>query len=314
MTVTDHADHSDLDALTQTLDAIARAAAYGSRTPLLHSPADSGLAFEEFSFPSSDGTALEAWFIPSPGSDRVVVCAHAFGFNRAGYPSHLEPWKSTFGAGNDYDIDFIPDYRILHDAGYHVLAFDFRNFGLSAPANGGVQSAFRFEARDMVGALQYLRNRADTTDLKVGIFARCMGADATFRAIFDDPQEFSDVRCLVAPLLLSPRVILEEQLAAAGMAQHADEIDRRQRLLTSVSLADASPLNWAAAVDLPTLTYGVREDHLVREQDLQSIYEAIAAQDKDLFWIEDTTARWDGYTWFQRHPQRILDWLDAHMS
>ncbi len=49
-------------------------------------------------------------------------------------------WKSSFGAGNDYDINFVPDYKVLHDAGYNVLAFDFRNFGLSASANGGTQS------------------------------------------------------------------------------------------------------------------------------------------------------------------------------
>jgi uncharacterized protein len=31
-----------------------------------------------------------------------------------------------------------------------------------------------------------------------------------------------------------------------------------------------------------------------------------------MFWIE-TSNRWDGYTWFQRHPQGILDWFDRHL-
>lgn len=300
--------------LSATLDTIARGIAHGGRAPLLHSPSDVGLAFTEFSFPSADGTPLEAWFIPHATSQRVIICAHAFGFNRAGFPSGIEPWKSTFGAGNDYDISFVPDYKILHDNGYNVLAFDFRNFGQSGAANGGVQSAFRYEGRDVRGALDWVRNNPDLAGMDIGIFARCMGANATFRAIHDDPGAFADVRAVVAPLLLSCRLILEHQLADFGLAQYADEVDRRQQLFTSVTLADASPVHWAPSVTVPTLTYGVREDHLVEPWDLEATYEAIAAEDKEMFWIEDSTARWDGYTFFQRHPDRILEFLDTRMS
>jgi hypothetical protein len=52
----------------------------------------------------------------------------------------------------------------------------------------------------------------------------------------------------------------------------------------------------------------------VEPGDLESMYEAIASDDKEMFWIEDTSARWDGYTWFQRHPGRILQFLDARMK
>jgi pimeloyl-ACP methyl ester carboxylesterase len=217
--------------LSATLDAIAHGIAHGGRAPLLHSPADAGLAFTEFSFPSTDGTPLEAWFIPNEHSNRVIICAHAFGFNRAGFPSNIEPWKSNFGAGNDYDISFIPDYKLLHDNGYNVLAFDFRNFGQSGDSNGGVQSAFRYEARDVHGALNWVKGNPDLADMEIGIFARCMGANATFRAIHDDPAAFADVKAIVSPLLLSCRLILEHQLADNGLEQHADEVDAHQRHL-----------------------------------------------------------------------------------
>ncbi|MEU5798771.1 hypothetical protein ABZ800_35415 [Streptomyces sp. NPDC047813] len=299
--------------ISATLDAIAHGVAHGSRSPLLHTPAEAGLEYTDFSFPSTDGTPLEAWFIPSAGSDRLIICAHAFGFSRAGYPSGIEPWKSNFGAGNDYDISFVADYKVLHDQGYNVLAFDFRNFGLSGAANGGVQSAFRFEARDVLGALEYVQATPELAGMKVGIFARCMGANATFRAIHENASAFADVRALVTPLLLSPRLILEKQLRSNGLGQYVDEVDRRQQLFTSVALADASPVHWAPSVTIPTLTYGVRQDHRVEPWDLEATYKAVAAQDKDMFWIEDSTARWDGYTWFQHHPERILEFLDARM-
>jgi AcrR family transcriptional regulator len=36
--------------------------------------------------------------------------------------------------------------------------------------------------------------------------------------------------------------------------------------------------------------------------------------DLDLFWIEGTTRRWDGYTYFQRQPDRILEWFARFMN
>ena len=72
-------------------------------------------------------------------------------FNRYRFPAHLEPWKSLGGAGNDFEVDFVPDYRILHDAGYNVLTYDLRSLGQSGNANSGGGSGGRFDARDVIG-------------------------------------------------------------------------------------------------------------------------------------------------------------------
>ncbi len=297
-----------------TLDALAHGLAHASRSPLLRTPADAGLAFEELVYPSSDGTPLEAWFIPCEGSSRLVVSMHAFGFNRYGFPAHLEPWKSAFGPGNDTEIDFILDYELLHAHGYNVLAFDFRNHGHTAAANGGLQSNNRFEARDVVGTMAYVRSRPDLADMTVGLFARCMGANATFRAFHSDPDAFDGVACVVAPLLLSPLPFLETTLESMGLAAHADEVARRHHLLTGAWLADGRVSAWAPAVTVPTLTYGVEHDSITRASDLQEAYDAVGATTKEMFWIRGTSARWDGYQYFQRHPERILAWFDAHLG
>ncbi|GAB3461078.1 hypothetical protein GCM10027570_46710 [Streptomonospora sediminis] len=296
-----------------TLDGLARGLAYSSRSPILRTPADVGLDFEEVVYPSADGTPLEAWFIPCAGSGKLVVSMHAFGFNRYGFPAHLEPWKSAFGPGNDSEIDFTRDYRILHDNGYNVLAFDFRNHGLSGAANGGLASNNKFEARDVVGTLEYIRSRPDLAAMTLGIFARCMGANAVFRAAHAFPHAFAGVRCLVAPLLLSPRAFLETALETMGLAAHADEVDRRVGTIASVRLEDGSTSSWAPSVAVPTLTYGVYEDHITRPDDLEAAFEAIGAEQKSMFWIHGTTSRWDGYTYFQRNPERVLAWFAAHM-
>lgn len=295
------------------LQMIAEGLAYGRRSPVLRRPSDAGLEYKNIFFPSVDGTPLEGWLIPRANSDKIIICAHPINFSKAGFPSHIEPWKSAFGPGNDYEINFIPDYEILHDAGYNLLAYDFRNFGHSAAANGGLQSNNRFESRDVIGSLAYVRSRTDLRDMTIGLFSRCMGGNATFRAIAADPEIFAGVSCLVSPLLLSARVALECMVAGASLADESDEVERRLQQIIGISLSEASPVDWAASVTLPTLTYGVRDDAITRPSDLEAIFDAIGTTEKKLFWIDKTTSRWDGYTWFQRHPGQILNWFKKYM-
>ena len=299
--------------LATAINAFAEGLAYVKRSPVLRTPADEGLEYQDVSYPSSDGVPLEAWYIPHEGSDKLIVSMHAFGFNRYGFASHIEPWKSMYGPGNDTEINFIEDYKILYDAGYNVLTFDFRNHGLSGPANGGLSLNNTFEARDVIGTMSYIRSRSDLAAMDLGLFTRCMSSSATFRAIHTDPHAFTDVRCLVAPLLLSPRPFLETVMESAGLAEHVEAAERRYHELTGGDLNTRTSA-WAPAVTMPTLTYAVRNDSILKAGDVEESYAAIGSDDKDIFWIEDTTRRWDGYQWFQNHPQRILDWFATHLK
>lgn len=286
------------------------------RSPILHTPDEAGLAYENVSFPAADGVPLEGWFIPAPGSRRVVIANHPLGFSRAGLPSHLEPWHSRWAAsGNGIEVDFIPDYRILHEAGYHVLAYDLRNFGHSGAANGGVIAA-RYAARDVIGSLAWARSRPDLRDAAIGLFSRCMGANATFSAMALRPEAFDDVRCLVAPQPLSPRVTLERSLELMGVnaGEHIEELGEMIRLRTSLRLDDDSPVEAARSVTVPTFLYQVRDDILTRPGDVQAMYDNIPVADKELLWIEGSTRRWDGYLHFAKDPARMLAWFDRHLT
>jgi pimeloyl-ACP methyl ester carboxylesterase len=309
------------DQLEERLDAlfttIADAFSTSRRSPILHTPAEHGLAYEDVTFPSEDGTPLEGWFIPAVGADTVVIMNHPRWFSRSGLPSHLEPWRSM-GAetGNVSEVDFIPDMAILHAAGYHVLAYDLRNFGHSGAANGGLTTSGRFESRDVIGSLGYVRSRPDLRGVKIALFSRCLGANATLFAMERSPQTFNDVRCFVACQPLSPRMVLERALQRRGIpAEHLTEIDRRIRLRTSFSLDAMSPVNAARSVRIPTFVYQVRNDAMTRPTDVQAIFDAIPVRDdlaKELVWISGTTRRWDGYLYFQKNPDQILEWLARH--
>src|SRR3982074_1166113 len=104
------------------LDATADAFVHQLRSPIMHTPSEQSLAYEEVTFPSLDGVPLEGWFIPADGSEKLIIANHPMGFSRSGIPTHLEPWRSIWrSSGNAFEGNFIPDYKILHDAGYNVL-------------------------------------------------------------------------------------------------------------------------------------------------------------------------------------------------
>jgi pimeloyl-ACP methyl ester carboxylesterase len=306
--------HLQFDAL---LTAIADGFATSHRSPVLGSPAEHGLAFENITFPSEDGTALEGWLVPAEGADTVVIVNHPRFFSRSGLPSHLDPWRSAHAeTGNDFEVDFTPDIAILHAAGHHVLAYDLRNFGHSATANGGLTSSGIFESRDVIGSLRFVRSRPDLRGAKIALFSRCLGADATLFAMERAPREFTGIRCLVACQPLSPRMVIERTLERRGIpAECIAELDSRIRLRTSFDLDSMSPVNAARSVRTPTLLYQVHDDVMTRPTDVQAIFDAIPGREgieKELFWIRGTTRRWDGYRHFQNDPARILDWLARH--
>ncbi|SDT80038.1 alpha/beta hydrolase family protein [Actinoplanes derwentensis] len=298
----------------EILDQLAGVLARPGRAPVLRTPGELGLEYEDLTFPATDGVQLEAWYIPRPGSTELVIVNHPLQFNRYGYPSHLEPWR-TFGAagGNTFEVDYMEDYRILHEAGYHVLTYDMRNFGLSPEANGGIAGR-RFEARDVVGSLRFARTDERLRDLTVGLFSRCNGANATFWAMEAWPEEFEDVRCLVAPQPLSAEVTMRRLLDLIGIPDRLGDLEQQVRLKGALPFAQLTPVPAAAAVTVPTFLYQVRDDVMTEPSDVQAMYDAIPQVDKKLMWIEGTTARWDGYLEFQRRPEPMLEWFRTHMK
>jgi len=285
------------------------------RSPVLHWPSEQGLEYEDVTFPALDGVPLEGWFIPAPGSGKLVIANHPLGFSRSGIPTHLQPWHADWApSGNGFDVDLVPDYKILHDAGYNVLAYDLRNHGLSSAANGGVVTHGFTEGRDVAGSLEYARTRPGTRGMVIGLFSRCMGAVSTFAAMTRFPAAFDGVRCLVSPQPVTPRFIAERRLAAMGLGGRLDDFNTLLRLRTSIGLERRVPQEWARSVRVPTFLYQVRGDTLTDPSDVQAMFDNIPVTDKKLQWIEGTTARWDGYLEFQRRPQPMLDWFARHMS
>lgn len=303
------------DRISQTFETIAEGFRSWPQAPILHWPEEQGLEYENVTFPSEDGVPLEGWFIPKQGSDKLIIANHPRWFNRAGFPSHLEPWSEIAGPLNAFEVNFLPDYKILHDAGYNVLAYDLRNFGHSGSGNGGVFSVGRYESRDVIGSLDYVRSREDTKAMTIGLFSRCVGCNATMFAMERRPEVFEGVRCMVAPQPLSAGVTMKRVLDLLQIpADRYGDLDDAIQRKTSFRLDQFSPVPWAKSVSVPTFLYQVRDDVLTEPSDLEAIYGNMPIAEKALHWIEGTNRRWDGYLYFQREPEKMLEWFRRFMN
>jgi len=101
----------------------------------VHTPAEYGLTYHDVEFPAMDGVKIRGTWIPSPGSDKVVVILHGH------------------GCSMDWDIQRAPHF---HGAGFNVLLFDFRAHGRS---EGSMATFGYLERQDVLGAVEFLKQR-----------------------------------------------------------------------------------------------------------------------------------------------------------
>ncbi len=285
--------------------------AHSVRTPVLHSPDEYGMAYEDVFIPAMDGVPLEGWFIPAD-SDRLIICNHCLPANRSGFPGHLEPWKNL-GFG-DFEVNFLPKYKALHDAGYNVLVYDMRNHGRSGTGSGGLVGHGTLEYRDVIGSIRYAKSRPDTKSMKTALLSVCLGANSTITGIHKHPEEFTHLRALLALQPVTAPHFVEVAMERAGIA---DGFERFSKLLyerTGLHLKELWPTEWTKSVTLPTLVAQVHDDFSIRPSLIEEIYGNLSSKDKKLFWIEGTDMRFQGYNYFGKHPEVMLDWFDRHMA
>lgn len=298
---------NDADAKT-FIDNMAEMMSHSSRSPILRRPDEYGLAYEDVFFPSLDGVPLEGWFIPAD-SDRLIIANHPMPCNRYGFPGHLPQW-GFFGG---FEVNFLPQYKALHDAGYNVIAYDLRNHGRSGTGSGGINGHGSLEYRDVIGSLRYAKSRLDTKDMKTALLSRCLGANSTIVGMKRHPNEFSHIKSMIAVQPVSPKVFVEKAVENEGIAGGLEMFSTAFHDLTGQNLDETWPIEDSKAVTVPTLLTQVRDDFRTKPSNVQQIFDLISAEDKTLYWIEGTDERFQGYNHFNEHPEMMLEWFDRHM-
>lgn len=251
-----------------------------ARFPLMSTPADEGIAYEDVTFPSRDGFPLSGWWVPASSPRGTVILCH-------GYPSDRR--------------DMFPMIPFLHRAGYNLLAFDFRRLGESG---GGLSTIGLREPRDLIGAVDYAAKRSDKP---ITAFGQSMGAATCIMASAIDPR----IRAVVAD---SPYTSLDKQTVRRfGWGPLAEmcggyAIWLGQRILHE-RLADASPLIAVSRIaHHPLLLIHSENDRIIPVQDSRDIY-AAANGPKEL-WVTEASGHVRSFGQFQaEYERRVLRFL-----
>ena len=283
------------------------------RTPVLRNPDEHGMACEELFFPSADGVALEAWYIPAAvTSDLLIIANHPLPMNRYGLAGHIEPWNQM----DPTEINFLFELRHLHDAGYNILTYDLRNLGRSGMGNNGVCGVGRYEWRDCVGAKRYVDSHPELSRMTVGLLSRCTGGNAQYEAIARFPALFANVRCMVSPMVVSMEAFTRNYAnwVVEGAGDFPEILDFEQVNRGGLRNREMTPHLFAGDVKLPTLIAQVKGDRWTEDSDGIKTFELPGSAEKELFWIEGSTRRWVGYNYFGQHPDKLISWFDTYMK
>jgi len=294
-------------------------------SPLQHFPSEAGLEYETVYIPALDGVMLEAWYIPG-SSNKVIVCNHPMTFNKGGYPGKQKGFDgfgpidvsiSACGCCSHVQVNFIPDYKNLHDEGYHVVVYDQRNHGRSQN-NWGSPRVFTTgyeEAKDMPGVLNWVRAHPKMKGMEIALYPRCMGANAVIISFKRFPEYYKDIKAMVALQPVSAGTFVTTGATAQGLDPNKalELFDKGCFAEIGIKAEQMAP-QWACdAVHCPTLVAQVRDDVFVdAKKDTQEIHDLLATKQKKLYWITGTTRRFDGYNYFPEHPEELINWFRKH--
>ncbi|HAA16483.1 MAG TPA: alpha/beta hydrolase [Cytophagales bacterium] len=295
----------------QMLTALAQGLSTPPRTPILRTPKEYGMEYEEISFTTADGVKIQGWFIPA-NSDKVIISNHFSPANRYGFAGHME--GLDFAGG--FEVNFLPRYKALHDAGYNVLAYDLRSHGESGDGEGKISGVGYYEWQEVLASIDYIKSREDTANQDISLMSMCMGANATINAMEKKPEAFKDIKSLIAIAPLKGKTTIERQSEQMGIPSDAAvaAFEPIYNSITGLTVEDHNIIPKAKNIQIPTYFLQVRNDTNSRWTDVQEIFDNTPVEDKKIEYVEETPWRFKGYTYFSEHPESMIEWFDNHMK
>lgn len=277
--------------------------------PIPKTPKDYGMDYRDVAFKTRDGLTLRGWLV-NEGAEKVVIMTH-FGYraNRYGYqlkyqPLLTKPYKK--------EIEFCVVAKRLVEAGYSVLMYDLRNHGESDKTERGVGTGGKGERFDVIGAIEFVANEPSTTGKPIGLLSYCYGANTTFFAFEEDADFF--VRAGVKALVALQPLSNGDYLKAMKLPSAIYEAAKAHYEANSGGYPFIAPIEEATKfVSIPTRLVQARKDPFTNLDKIKLMYDGIPSE-KEMFWLEEPTHRFDGYNWFGEHPEDMLGWFDKYVK
>lgn len=266
---------------------------------LLHpDPLASGYTFQSFpfaaatravTFPSLDGTALSAWFVPAGQADRpAVILLAGYGQERS---------------------SLLPQASYLHRAQYNVLLLDVRGTGASA----GTFTFGMKEPLDVCAAVSFVLKQPGVDAHKIAVQGVSIGGAIAILAAARDPR-------ITAVVAESAFTSLQEMIA--------DDFHRYTKLplfpvgdagiwlmqrVLGGSVAAVDPLQaMPALAGRPVLLIGDSDDDVSPPNSARRLYDA--ASDPKELWIIQGTEHANGFLVFpHRYEQHVLRFYEKYL-
>lgn len=241
------------------------------------------LVGESVLIPSESGSLLRGWFVP--GHDGAVILLHSLHGSR----------RSMLGRA-----------RLLRDAGYSVLLFDFQANGESP----GAHVTFGYlESRDAQAAVEYVHRRLPGE--RVAAIGTSMGGAA---AILSQPPLQVDALVVEA---VYPDVdqAVADRLAmrfgyVSGLLAPVLTIQLQPRL--GIKSSDLRPIDRVGELRMPKLFIAGSDDEHTRLEESQALFDA-ASEPKSL-WVVAGATHVDLSSFAPaEYKVRVLGFLSAHL-
>ena len=149
--------------------------------------------------------------------------------------------------------------------------------------------------------------------MTLGLYSQCTGGNAQYEAISRRPELFENVRCMLSPLVVSMTALMGRFATLQGVGDYMDAMNFEQKKLGGFTNPEMTPHLFAGDVKVPTMVMQVRDDLWTTPEDGQETFNLLGSNEKELFWVEGTTRRFDGYNYFGQNPERMIAWFDRHM-
>ena len=233
-------------------------------------PGDAGLDYRDVTLSTADGLHLAAWYVPAstPGAPTMLL-AHG-----------LQDSKWTL-------LRLIP---WLHEAGYNVMAFDFRGHGQSdkRPTTVG-----REEVLDVQAALDWLD--AEGVGDKVVALGQSLGGAALVNTAAIDGR--------------LDALVLDSLFAEWRNVDYAKGYRLSPRWLVP---GVPNPVEVIRRVHVPVLVIHGTADILVHVDHAERLY--AAAGEPKFLWINDSGHAWSAWTYPELYRQKVLDFLQTALA
>ena len=143
-----------------------------------------------------------------------------------------------------------------------------------------------------------------------------MGGNSQYEAIARRPDLFENVACMCSPMVVSMRAIYQAFSELQGVNQYLELLDFELLKGGPFLMDEMTPQLSAHGIKMPVLLIQVKDDAWTKNpEDGQKTFDLLGSKDKELFWIEGTTRRFeDGYNYFGRYPEKIIAFFDKYMK